>query len=330
MGEITVSVLCTAYNHEKYIRKCLEGFVQQKTNFAYEVLVNDDASTDTTPSIIREYEMTYPDIIKPLYQSDNLYSKGVKITRDILFPKSQGKYIAICEGDDYWIDPYKLQKQVDALEKNQDCSMCVCKVKIISEDETRVEGYFPDFPLDEGVITSEAFLNIVLRKHAFQTSSYMLRADLYRCYAKHTPEFVRICPVGDVTYLLYFGYSGNVYYCEDIMSYYRRGSIGGWSERIWSDRNRTRRNFEGMVKTYESFNRFSGGKYHNQCNQKVFLIKYYAAQDSKDYFRLLQDKEHTFLRQSPKMKIRILLGVFCNPLLKLYYVITKRIQRSNK
>ena len=329
MGEIAVSVLCTAYNHERYIRKCLEGFVRQKTNFTYEVLVNDDASTDATASIIHEYERAYPNIIKPIYQSDNLFSKGVSITRNVLFPKSQGKYIAICEGDDYWTDPYKLQKQIDALEKNKDCSMCVCKVKRVSEDETQVVGYCPDFPLDEGVIASETFLNIVFKKYAFHTSSYVFRADLFKECVGNSTEFVQVCPVGDEAYMLYFGYAGNVYYCKDTMSANRRGSIGGWNERTWSDQNRRRRYYEGMAKTYECFDEFTGGKYHPQCNQRIFMENYLMAESTKEFMRLLTAKEHTFFKQSLRMKTRILLGAFCNPLLKLYYIIAKRINRAN-
>ena len=103
----TVSVICLAYNHEKYIRKTLEGFVAQKTNFSVEYIVHDDASTDSTASIIQEFEEKYPDLIKPIYQKENQYSKGVAITRNLQM-QVQGKYIAFCEGDDYWIDEYKL------------------------------------------------------------------------------------------------------------------------------------------------------------------------------------------------------------------------------
>ena len=122
--ELIVTILCTAYNHEPYIRKCLEGFVMQKTNFQFEAIVHDDASTDGTATIIREYAEKYPDIIVPIYQTENQYSKKIGIYKTFLYPKAQGKYIAICEGDDYWTDPYKLQKQVDLLEANLDCSFC--------------------------------------------------------------------------------------------------------------------------------------------------------------------------------------------------------------
>lgn len=87
--------------------------MQQKTNFPIEVLIHDDASTDGTQDIIREYEKKYPNIVKPIYQKENQYSKGVKVSLVYNYSRARGKYIALCEGDDYWTDPYKLQKQVD-------------------------------------------------------------------------------------------------------------------------------------------------------------------------------------------------------------------------
>lgn len=118
-----VSICCLSFNHEPYLRECLDGFMMQKTNFAFEVLIHDDASTDKSADIIREYESKFPDIIKPIYQSENQFSKGVGVTRVFQFSRAKGKYIAMCEGDDYWTDPYKLQKQVDFLEKNPTISM---------------------------------------------------------------------------------------------------------------------------------------------------------------------------------------------------------------
>lgn len=124
MSKPLVSICCITYNHEQYIRDCLEGFLMQKTDFPFEVLIHDDASTDHTADIIREYEAKYPDIIKPIYQTENQYSKGIKVGVTYNFPRAQGKYIAICEGDDYWIDPMKLQIQFDFMESNPDYSMC--------------------------------------------------------------------------------------------------------------------------------------------------------------------------------------------------------------
>lgn len=121
-NKILVSIKCAVYNHEPYLRQCLDGFVMQKTNFRFEAIVHDDASTDGSAAIIREYAEKYPDIIKPIYETENQYSKHDGSVVRIMNAACKGKYIAMCEGDDYWIDPFKLQKQVDFLESHPNIS----------------------------------------------------------------------------------------------------------------------------------------------------------------------------------------------------------------
>ena len=130
-GEIPlVSISCITYNHEPYIVQALNGFLMQKTSFPFEILIHDDASTDRTADIIREYEKKFPNLIKPIYQKENQYSKGNRsILASFVYPRAKGKYIAICEGDDYWIDENKLQMQVDFLENNPEYGMCYTKSK---------------------------------------------------------------------------------------------------------------------------------------------------------------------------------------------------------
>ncbi len=115
-----VSILCDTFNHEKFITETLEGFLSQKTTFPFEIIVHDDASTDNTASIVTEFAQKYPLIIKTVLQKENQYSQKINFWSDITFPMAQGKYIALCEGDDYWINELKLQKQVDFLESNLD------------------------------------------------------------------------------------------------------------------------------------------------------------------------------------------------------------------
>lgn len=121
---VMVSIRCTVYNHGKYLRQTLNGFVNQKTNFKFEAIVHDDASTDDSAEIIMEYAQKYPEIIKPLLECRNQYSRGKGFVGKAINPMLRGKYVALCEGDDYWTDPNKLQKQVDFMEAHPDYTLC--------------------------------------------------------------------------------------------------------------------------------------------------------------------------------------------------------------
>ena len=132
-----VSVCCLVYNHEPYLRECFEGFIMQQTTFPIEILVHDDASTDHSADIICEYTAKYPDLFKPIYQTENQYSKGVDVFV-LNVKRAKGKYIAVCEGDDYWTDPLKLQKQVEFLEANKDVGYVFTKHQILRLDRDNI------------------------------------------------------------------------------------------------------------------------------------------------------------------------------------------------
>lgn len=132
--QILVTICCTAFNQEKFIRQCLEGFVMQKTTFRFEAIVHDDASTDNTAIIIKEYAAKYPHIIKPIFETENQYSKHNGSLRRIMRANMRGKYIANCEADDYWIDPYKLQKQIDILESDPQVTMVYTSFKTVDSE----------------------------------------------------------------------------------------------------------------------------------------------------------------------------------------------------
>lgn len=128
-----LSVCIPTYNHGKYIRQCLEGVMMQQTSFAFDVIVGEDCSTDETRSIVKEFERKYPGIIKPIYHEKNVGAQ--RNAYEFCWPRLTGKYIAVCEGDDYWTDPHKLQKQVDFLEANEDFVLCFHEVRTVSEKE---------------------------------------------------------------------------------------------------------------------------------------------------------------------------------------------------
>lgn len=163
MKEPLVSICCITYNHEKFIGQAVEGFLMQKTSFPIEILIHDDASTDKTADIIRSYELKYPDKIKAIYQTENQFTKGIDIGLTYQFPLAKGKYLAICEGDDYWTDPNKLQKQVDFLESHPDYALCFHRYSILEEQTGTFKeddcGYLFANKKKEGVdIDTEQFL----------------------------------------------------------------------------------------------------------------------------------------------------------------------------
>lgn len=133
--EVVVSVGIAAYNAENYIGQCLDNILNQKTNFKFVILINDDCSTDNTAKIIKEYSNKYPEIIQPVYQKENQYSQGNSIIHNFIFPRVKTKYFTVCDGDDYWCDEYKLQKQVDFMESHSDYAMCYHPAKMIYHNE---------------------------------------------------------------------------------------------------------------------------------------------------------------------------------------------------
>lgn len=209
-----VTVITIAYNHEPYIRECLEGIVSQRTTFPFELLIHDDASTDRTADIIREYEAKYPDIVKPIYQTENQYSRGVPIGHTFLYPRAQGKYIAECEGDDYWTDPLKLQKQVDFLESHPDYGMVSSRAEIYYHDNK----CFAQKPLGNPYV---AFEDLLTKPYSIPTASLLYRRDIHKQYLQTINPQERGWMMGDLPMSLYFAWNSKIFYLDEITCVYR-------------------------------------------------------------------------------------------------------------
>jgi glycosyltransferase involved in cell wall biosynthesis len=217
-----VSIVCVTYNHGKYLRDAIHGFLMQLTDFPFEIIIHDDASVDSTPEIIREYARKYPNLIKPIMQAENQYSKGLKIF-PLALPQARGKYIAQCEGDDYWIDPYKIQKQVDLLTANPTFSMCFHPVTRLIENfvESQVEGEQRPPSLKhaytlEDLITYDNFI---------PSCSVLFRRENVR----KVPVWLHEMPYGDWPLHLINAQQGDLAYLEDVMAVYRIHPKGAWS-----------------------------------------------------------------------------------------------------
>lgn len=239
MEDIKVSVSCLVYNHEKYLRQCLDSLLMQETNFKYEILIHDDASTDGSADIIREYESKFPDIIKPIYQTENQYSKQVQISWTYQYPRARGKYLAWCEGDDFWSDKKKLQKQYDIMEKNSDCSFCVHTVRYVKENGEITEKVKPYGENQDCKKGSIQMLKTIFYQNVcpYQTSSFFARREYVTEEIEKIPEFISKCRVGDVPLIMLFSSKGSVYYIAEEMSCYRMFSMASWSRKFERDRS---------------------------------------------------------------------------------------------
>ena len=182
-----VAIHCMVYNHAPFLRECFDGFVMQQTTFPFVAIVHDDASTDGSADIIREYEAKYPHIFKPIYQMVNQHSiPGVSVVQTInnAIQETGAKYIAMCEGDDYWTDPLKLQKQVDFLESNLEYSFCCHRFKILKNEENQLINEYAHKLYTEGtdLIIDE---RIFFQAWTTQWLTTMVRTDVF-CYACNT------------------------------------------------------------------------------------------------------------------------------------------------
>nr|WP_299034098.1 glycosyltransferase family 2 protein [uncultured Tenacibaculum sp.] len=245
---IKVSINCITYNHEDYIEDCLKGFLAQKTNFDFEVLIHDDASTDNTQEIIKRYEKEYPKIIKPIYQVENQYSKGKIVSFDFNFPRAQGKYLAMCEGDDYWTDVNKLQKQVDFLENNEDYSMCIHNAMKVSLFNGVKE------PFNKNMVSQTIYPKDVILKSWFSpTASFLFRNNKL---FKNTPKWEGAN--GDMILLFINATLGKIYYSNEIMSVYNLGTPSSLTKiRI----KQPKLMFNKKMKLFYHFDKFTKGKY---------------------------------------------------------------------
>ncbi|MED7788020.1 glycosyltransferase [Francisella sp. 19X1-34] len=216
-----VSICCITYNHENYIDLALKSFLMQETDFAFEILIHDDASTDNTVSIIKKYEEKYPNIIKPIYQNTNQYSKGIRINPVFNFKRSVGKYIAICEGDDYWIDPRKLSIQVELMNRYGQVQISFHKAL---EESKKGKKYICDnkktkiFSLEDVMLGDGSFM---------PTASIIF---LRECIDNFPKWFYTKAPVADYFIQVFCSKNKGALYINRCMSVYRVGHNVSWTE----------------------------------------------------------------------------------------------------
>lgn len=286
--EITplVSIWCPTYNNKEYIRDAIEGFLAQKTTFSYEIVIHDDASTDGTTEILREYEREYPNLIKVIYQKENIFHRKDRrdILNDIMKKELKGKYVALCEGDDYWTNSNKLQMQVDYLETHEKCVMVVHNN--LREDCETGEKSLQNDTTKSGVVSEKSI--ILFEEPTFQTASYVMLKEI-----AILEGFFKECGVGDYPMKLEALTKGYIYYFEDVMSVYRYKGKNSWTSQYHDVGTYQIIHFLQMIVFLKEYDKYTNDEYREWIKKRfrvlVFGILFILYRNEELYIEMLQD-----------------------------------------
>lgn len=265
MHDPVVSICCLTFNHESYIAEALDSFLMQVAEFDFEILVHDDASTDGTPGILRDYEARYPGVIRCIYQNDNQYSKGARVFHQFLWPHAKGKYIALCEGDDYWLSPHKLQKQVKFLDCNPTFAITCHAVSVVN-------GCNIDFVGEIAAWSEDKIFNLenIVYENFIATCSCVFRNNITNDF----PEWYYRLKMGDWSLHILNAQHGHIQYFHEFMAVYRVHSGGIWSGASIAARS------EEVVNLYKAVNRFFNYTYNDGISRRLKGIYEHAFIDA--------------------------------------------------
>ena len=257
-----VSVCCVTYNHQKYIEEAIKGFLMQETDFPFEIIIHDDASTDNTTAIVRDYAEKYPQIIKTIIQKENQYSKGTRVF-SFIFEIAQGDYMALCDADDYWTDPQKLQIQASKMKEHPECHISFHAVKEVNGEDGSLYPNPRCKHHEEEQIFDPA--TVVAGGGSFmQTPSIMMHRDII----ENLPDFYHTAPTEDYIFQLLGSLNGGALYINKVMGVYRVGSDGSWRKRIEDVDNYIK--FQtSWVDSYLTMNKYFDRKYEKEIMSLV-------------------------------------------------------------
>lgn len=298
MCDIKVSVCCITYNQEKYIEQAINSFLSQKTNFDFEIIIHDDASTDGTINILKKYQKKYPDKIILMLEKENQYSKCANSVLVKVLDKAKGKYIALCDGDDFWCDDNKLQKQVDYMDLHKNISLCSHNTEIINENNEKIDlinSYL------EGIVTIEKFLS---NNSSMHTSSMLFRKkDVLKL-----PNYYYEATVGDLPLKLYLLSKGNCFHFNNVMSCYRTNAINSWSVAQKNNDIVKQKNFEMEIQIYNSFNKETKYIYDDLIKNKILYRNFCYFKDKNDLNEIKKEKYEKYYKKlslNEKIKLQL-------------------------
>ncbi|HIF9343136.1 TPA: glycosyltransferase [Photobacterium damselae] len=261
--KIYISCVCITFNQKDYIRDTIDSFLAQETEYRFEIVIHDDVSTDGTRDILLEYKEKYPSIIKLVLQDENQYKKGRKIT-PLAVSHATGEYVALCEGDDFWIDKQKLQKQIVALKNNKNINLVISKALSFYPDG--MTSVFCDLGSKKKIIPFEECI-LGPKKDFFPTASFFLRKRIF----DELPDwFYSDAPIGDYYIQLFSAKYSGVIYLSEVTTVYRRDAVGSWSVNNSNKEYKMkclRKRFLCKIKLKDEF----GFKYNKVLAQRVYL-----------------------------------------------------------
>ena len=246
----------------------------QKTTFPIEIIINDDCSTDGTTEILKEYHEKFPDIIFPIYHEENEYSKGKRgiLVKNTL-PMAHGKYIALCEGDDYWIDPLKLEKQVSIMERMSDVGACFTDATYINEIDQQISNYIQN--LSEGIVSVKRIINT--GGSLYPTASLVFKSELLQNEVENfIPEIA-----GDEFIIFMLALKSKIYFYNHVTTVYRRWEGGVYSAISKKKEKIVKYKIEN-INGYLKFNQLSKGNFSGFLKAKIANESLYIVKYSKD------------------------------------------------
>lgn len=252
-----LSVACLTFDHENYIREALDSFLMQETDFPYEIVIYDGGSHDNNRKIIQEYQEKYPDMIRYIFPAAD--PGFVKSFYELLMSCS-GKYVAVCEGDDYWTDRYKLQRQVDFMEQHPDYSMIFHAINLYDQNSGTISipkeriGFSGNIPVADLITKGGGYVPTL--------------SMVYRNTALYPfPQWMSETPVGDYPLTLVLASKGNVYHFEDVMGVYRINRKGAWTLSI-NTSQRMKKIVQETACYMDAFDAWTNYKYTKYIQQK--------------------------------------------------------------
>ena len=312
-----VSVLCVTYNQKDYIADAIESFLMQETNFDFEIIINDDCSTDGTTDICLDYQRRYPELIKVITHEENQWQYGARVMSQFLMPKARGKYMAICEGDDFWTDAKKLQKQYNVMEANPGLTSCVHATASVNAATKKRLTLMHFYDETRNVDLADATRTV----QPFAYNSHFIRMDAMWDYV-HS-DFAKLPDDADHTMVLYFCTHGDgMYYIADEMSAYRLFAKGSTNRSMMDSDDylkQVKQKRDERVQSLEFLDKSTAGKYHAQVVTGIDGMDFAYYKDLRDYKTLKARWPERLAKESFPSRMNLFLYTYARPLHRLAY-----------